>query len=141
MIQTFEIKGRLDGLNEYINACRTHYHKGAKVKRKNQDIVCKSIVDYEIQPIKKKVDVYFHWIEKNCRRDKDNISSGGHKFIFDALVEMGIISNDGWKEINEIHDKFSVNASNPRIVVTLEEVGNESKRETSYPNSAKKENR
>ena len=35
----FVIKGKLDGLNEYINACRANRYKGAEMKKKNERLV------------------------------------------------------------------------------------------------------
>lgn len=71
-----------------------------------------------LKPMIEPVDIRFHWIEPNMKRDKDNIRFAA-KFILDALVKMGILKNDGWKSINNLYDKFSVNSNNPRIVVTL----------------------
>ncbi|WP_049917244.1 hypothetical protein [uncultured Megasphaera sp.] len=69
----------------------------------------------------KKIDkayIKFHWVEKNKRRDKDNIAFA-KKFILDALQEMGILQNDGWSEILGFSDTFDVDKDNPRIEVSL----------------------
>lgn len=119
MIQTFEIEGKLPGLNDHIKALNSNRFEGGKFKRKHQDIVCWAIRAAHLKPQKEPCDIRIHWIEPNMRRDKDNIRFAT-KYIFDALVEMGILKNDGWKNIHNISDRFSVNSHHPRIVVTLE---------------------
>lgn len=49
----------------------------------------------------------------------DNISSFGRKVIQDALVTMGVLQNDGWKEITGFQDEFFVDKHNPRIEVEI----------------------
>lgn len=120
MIQTFTIEGRLDGLNEYTSANRSNPYAGAKMKKENQEAVMWAIKAARLKPAGA-VDVRITWIEKDMRRDPDNIRFAA-KFILDALVQAGIIPNDTQRYIRGIHDRFMVNKSNPRIVVELEEV-------------------
>lgn len=118
----FVISGRLNNLNDYTNACRTHRQKGNNMKRKNAQKVLQVI--YEQLPrvrIEKPVTVTYTWYEKDRRRDLDNISSFGRKVIQDALVKAGVLRNDGWKEIRGFSDRFAVDAENPRIEVEIEE--------------------
>ena len=42
--------------------------------------------------------------------------------IQDALVECGVLANDGWKEVCGFTDTFSVSQKEPYITVELEEV-------------------
>lgn len=121
MIQSFEIPGRLDGLNEYTAACRRDKHAGGKMKRHNQTIVEWAIKASRLKAMRTPIKARFVWIEPNAKRDKDNVAFA-KKFILDALVEMGIIASDGWKHIDGFTDEFLVNRSNPRIIVYLEEV-------------------
>lgn len=118
----FVISGRLNNLNDYTNACRTHRQKGNNMKRKNAQKVLQVI--YEQLPrvrIEKPVTVTYTWYEKDRRRDLDNVSSFGRKVIQDALVKAGVLRNDGWKEIRGFSDRFAVDADNPRIEVEIEE--------------------
>lgn len=121
MIQSFEIPGRLPGKNEYTNACRKNRYAGAKMKRDAQNLVGWAIRKANLKPMSGLVDVHFNWIEPNKRRDKDNIR-GADKFILDALVELAIIKDDGWRYVNDFSDSYDVDKENPRIVVTLEEI-------------------
>lgn len=126
MIQEFEIPGRLDGLNEYTAACRTSSVVGCNVKRKNQDVVCRAIRAARLRHMRTPVDIYITWIEgvkpgvRSFRpRDKDNIAFA-KKFVLDALVEEGVIKDDGFRCIGSLSDKFLLNRNHPLIIVRLE---------------------
>lgn len=117
------IPGRLDNLNNYINAERSNRYKGAQLKADNEAIVKHAIVKcFKDVKIKKPVIMHYHWHEKNTRRDMDNISSFGRKVIQDALVKCKVLDNDGWKNIKGFDDSFYLDAKNPRIEVIIEEV-------------------
>lgn len=120
MKQSFEIPGRLPGLNEYTAACRGNARAGGRMKREAQDAVMWAIKAAKIKPMAGKVNVTCIWVEKNMRRDKDNIRFGV-KFVLDALVETGIIPNDNWTYIGDLVDRYWVHRENPRIIVVLEE--------------------
>lgn len=120
MKQKFAIPGKLPGLNEYTEKCRTNARSGGRMKRDAQDRVCWAIRMAKLVRMDGKVDVRIHWVEPNMRRDKDNIRFAC-KFVLDALVEMKIIANDGWKNVGDISDTYSVNAQQPRVIVELEE--------------------
>lgn len=120
MIQTFEIPGRLSGCNEYQRACRTSPRVGARMKRDNQDRAYWAIKAAKVKPAAGPVNVWFAWIEPDMRRDKDNIRFAA-KFVLDALVQAGILPDDGWRYVGDLSDSYAVNKSNPRIIVTLED--------------------
>lgn len=120
----FTIQGRLDGLNEYTAANRTNPHKGGKMKKDNEDTVIWSIRQqlrglHITKPVILKYDFY----EPNKKRDLDNISSFAHKVIQDSLVKTKVLKNDGWNEITGYLDQFYCDKKNPRIEVTIVEVG------------------
>lgn len=117
------IHGRLDGLNDYISACRTNHYKGAGMKSQNERIVCAEIMrQMRGKHFKRPVVMRYTWYEKNRRRDLDNVSSFGRKVIQDALVRCHVLDNDGWRNIKGFSDSFKVDARNPRIEVEIEEV-------------------
>ena len=64
------------------------------------------------------MDIEYTWYEADRRRDKDNIAFA-KKFINDALVECGVLPNDGWRNIRTMFDMFDVDATNPRVEVTV----------------------
>lgn len=121
MIYKFTVKGRLDGQNDYIRACRTNQYKGAKMKSDNEAKVMQAIYEQLGRlRIQKPVVMRYTWYEKNTRRDMDNISSFGRKVIQDALVKTKVLQNDGWSNIKGFLDRFFVDKENPRIEVEIE---------------------
>ena len=113
------IPGRLCGLNEYISAERTNRHKAAKMKSDYGNIV-----SIEIRRclghihIDKPVFMEYQWVERNKRRDLDNVTFG-RKIVQDALVQCGVLKDDGWKYVVGFSDRFEVDKENPRIEVRI----------------------
>ena len=120
MVQEFEIRGRLDGANEFIRAHNKGRKAGARCMRENKEVVIWAIKTAHLKPMAGKVNIHYTWIEPNMRRDHSNIRFGD-KFIEDALVDAGIIKDDGWSFVGEITDTYRVSRKNPRIIVRLEE--------------------
>ena len=116
------IQGRLSGLNEYIAAERSNKYKAAKLKRENEAIVMIAIKQ-QLKNVKIEKPVYmeYTWVEKNKRRDLDNITFG-RKIIQDSLVKAGILKDDGWKYILGFSDRFQVDRENSRIEIKIKEV-------------------
>lgn len=127
------IPGRLDNLNDYIAAERTNRHKGAKMKADNGRIVAVAIRQcMRGVKIEKPVFMEYAWYEANRRRDKDNVSSFGRKVIQDALVDTGVLVDDGWQYVVGFSDRFEVDKENPRIEVLIKEVGGEERPQGVY---------
>lgn len=112
------IPGKLDGLNEYTRANRTHFAKGADMKHKNQELVMWQIMA-QLRRVRfdRPVFLVFTFYEPDKRRDRDNVSSFARKVIQDALVECGTLEDDGWDHVTGYLDKFEIDKKNPRIVV------------------------
>ena len=123
MEYTFIIKGRLPGLNEYIDANRANRHKGAKFKSRCEKIII-GFIKQQLKGLKitKPVYINFTWIEQNRRRDKDNVSSFGRKVILDALVKASVLKNDNWNCVVGFSDIFRADKENPHIIVHIQEV-------------------
>lgn len=113
----------LPGLNDYIDANRANRNKGANLKRSTQKIV-ELCAKKQLRGFKPKCPVWmsYTWYERNRKRDKDNISSGGRKVIQDGLVKAGILKNDGWANIDGFSDQFEVDKHNPRVEIEIEEI-------------------
>lgn len=120
MRQVLVIPGRLPGLNEWTDACRSHAQQGGRMKREAQDRIGWCIRQARLRPMAGKVDVRITWVEPNMRRDKDNIHCGT-KFVLDALVEQGILVNDNWTYIGDLAYSYAVNRAEPKVIVELEE--------------------
>jgi len=118
------IPGRLDNLNDFIRADKSSRYKGGELKANNERIVS-AYIEQCLRGVKIQKPVYmeYAWFEKNKRRDLDNISSFGRKVIQDALVNKGVLKNDGWEHIVGFSDRFDVDTQNPRIEVLIREVG------------------
>ncbi len=117
------IPGKLPNLNDYISAERCNKYKGAKLKALSENIVLRCIrQQLKGVHITKPVSMAYIWYEPNRRRDLDNISSFGRKVIQDALVNSGVLENDGWQNIRGFNDEFRVSKDEPRIEVYIFEV-------------------
>lgn len=114
------IKGRLPGLNEYIDACRRDPRKGNREKREAEEIVIWSAKASLRGKIPTPCIMHYTWYEPNKKRDLDNISGFGRKIIQDALVNARYLPGDGWDHIAGFTDTFAVDRKNPRIEVTFE---------------------
>lgn len=111
----------MPGLNDYVDAERTHRQAGASMKRKWQNAVLNSLRSQLRHPLREPVRLSYLWVEKDRRRDKDNIAAFGRKVIQDALVQMRALRNDGWNNIIGFSDDFAVDKKRPRIEIEIEE--------------------
>lgn len=109
------------GLNDYIAAERSHRQKAAKMKRDWQNAVMLCIRSQRLPKFDGPVYMYYTWVEKDRRRDKDNIAAFGRKVIQDALVKAGVLKNDGWANIEGFSDRFAVDKKNQRVEVEIVE--------------------
>ena len=97
-----EIPYKFPSLNEYINACRRTPYAGATMKKNVQ-----RDIGYFINKLPKfehPVIIDFTWVEKNGRRDPDNVTYA-KKFILDAMVECGKLKDDNRKNVIGFKDK------------------------------------
>ena len=115
----FTIDGRLPSLNDYCKAERSGYHAANNMKHSYQTLISAYIRRSRLKPIKYPVKIIYRFYETNKRRDKDNIAGIAHKFIQDALVNDGILKDDGWDYVIGFSDEFYIDRDNPRIEVTL----------------------
>jgi hypothetical protein len=106
-------------LNQYTNANRTHYHAGAKSKKKATEL-CKIHVlkamreGFQLKELPANFE--FVWYCKDKRTDKDNVSFQ-RKFIFDGMQSAGLIANDNWQHIGNWIDKFEIDKSFERVEI------------------------
>ena len=116
----FVLLGEYCTLNEYSDAERTHYRYGASIKKAETN---RAVQDLRAQqwdgetPAPKSI-FKFTWYRKNKRTDPDNIAFA-KKFLLDSMEEVGIIDNDGWKNVAGFIDEFYVDKENPRVVIEL----------------------
>lgn len=122
------IPGCFSSLNQFIEANkhqsrrrkRGHWeiwNAGNAMKQKDQKEIIQHLPHVRIE---KPVYIHYSFYEPSARRDKDNVSGYFHKIFQDALVEAGVLKNDGWKDIIGFSDEFYVDQKNPRVEVYLE---------------------
>lgn len=113
-----EIPLKLPSLNEYTNANRTKSYKGAKMKKDAQ----KAIAPYltSLPKFDKPVKIHFTWIEGNKRRDYDNICFA-KKFVLDALVVNGYLTDDNRKIVTGFTDDFGYDKE-WKVILDIEEI-------------------
>ena len=122
-INTFTIPGRLPSLNDYQNACRSHWSKGARMKKQVEADIgwciqgarCRG----DVRPATGPVVISFEWHESNKRRDLDNIYSA-KKFILDAMQKAGIIKSDSPVHVVGLNDT-PVYDTKDFVIVTIQE--------------------
>ena len=110
---------KLPSLNDYINACRTNRYAGASMKAKYEGLIAIYLI--KAKKHDKPVKIKFTWIEGNKRRDYDNVSGGGRKFILDALVECGKLKDDNRRCVVGFEDEFRY-GDDWCVILDIEEV-------------------
>ena len=113
------INCQLPGLNDYISALDRGKYIGASLKKEWQRLVAFELKRQIKEPLKPPVHINYYWFEASKRRDKDNISAFGRKIIQDALVDCGILKNDGWAFIDSFSDYFIVDKQKPRVEIEV----------------------
>lgn len=121
-MQKITIPGKFHGLNEFIDAnrrMRGSWNGGNVMKQSDQRIIA-AYIPRGLR-FRKKIYIEYHFYEPNSKRDKDNISGYFHKIFQDALVQCGVIENDGWRNIEGWTDSFEVDKGYPRVEVVIKE--------------------
>lgn len=120
MIKTKVIPIKFPTLNDFIDACkiqRGRWNKGNQMKQDFQQTLyfylCK------LPELKTPVAITFVWIEKNKRRDLDNVSAVGRKFILDTLQLCGKLKNDNLNYVIDLHDKVKF-GDNYGVILEIE---------------------
>lgn len=79
-----ELPFKLPSLNDYINICRRNKFEASNFKKGIEGDIIWAIRKAKIPQILKPIKITYTWIEKNHKRDIDNVSSS-KKYILDAL--------------------------------------------------------
>lgn len=122
MMQSIFIPFLLPNLNDMIEASKKRKGNWSNYADKKREIQGQiGLYLSYLDPVRSEVYIKFYWVEKERRRDPDNISAG-KKYILDALVQKGILQNDGWKDIAGFSDEFFIDKNNPGVRVEIYEV-------------------
>lgn len=100
---TCKIPLKLPSCNDYINECRRNRYAGAKMKADVEEQI--GIYVSRLPRFERPVKIAFKWTEGNKRRDLDGICFA-KKFILDALVKYGVLSDDNRKCVTSFTDSF-----------------------------------
>ena len=106
-------------LNTYINQERTHRQIAAKTKKAETGAVEWECKRQKLTPLTNPVRIDFFWYVKNKKKDPDNIAFA-KKFILDGLVDAGIITNDGFKNVKGFSDYFVLGEKDKVIIDIIE---------------------
>lgn len=113
-------------MNEIISAAKGFGGKGiaySKMKRTWTEIIVALCNHAKLVKFPGRVVFEFHWLEKDKRRDPDNVAAGGRKLILDGLVVAGVLRGDSWRFVQSWSDKFDVAALKPGVEVTIQSYG------------------
>lgn len=136
MNQAFDLPLVLPTLNKALDArVRVHTGKSRGSRRVDSYTELKKKATYSVAnhvivmkrmgrltAMKGRVDFEFVWRQANKRVDPDNIAHG-MKYIFDGLVEAGLIENDGWANIGCINHQFIVAPDDVGVTVKMSQNG------------------
>lgn len=118
---TAQIRMKLPSLNDMIRESRGSRYEANNTKRRLEMCIRQYI---EILPtFRNPVEIHFHWIEENRRRDLDNISAAGRKYILDAMVRAGKLLDDNLDHIQELRDTVEIGRPAGCIVTIREHPG------------------
>lgn len=112
---------KLPSLNEYVDVCRTNRYKAAKFKQNLESDI--SLFLRRLPKFQKPVQIHFRWIEKDKRRDYDNIAFA-KKFILDALVKLGKLKDDNRRFVTGFRDSFGY-GDTTKVILFIEEDSND----------------
>ena len=90
MKAVIKIPIRLPGLNGVTDTNRANKYAGAQLKKTTDTAIMYFIKSQCKVTFTEIVNISCLWIEKDQRRDKDNISSA-IKFVQDSLVKCGVL--------------------------------------------------
>lgn len=120
------INAQLPSLNQYQNACRSHWSRGAEFKKSIEELIGWSIrqalTKQTLRRVEKPCEIFIEWHEKTKRRDVDNIQSA-QKFILDALQHYKVIKRDSRKYVKQIHHTV-IDDKRDFVIVRIEEKEN-----------------
>lgn len=118
MGQTLFIPGPLPELNNFLGK-GTHWPY-TNAKKKWYAHIAHHIIEQKLAPMCC-VRFHFIWQELDRRRDPDNFTAIGKKFILDALVKCGVMKNDGWANVAGWSDEWVVIPERPGVLIFMEE--------------------
>lgn len=118
MTQQLFVPGPLPGVNDYLGRADWRHYNGHK--KQWARLISARIAQAQLKPMQR-ARISWVWHEPSRRRDPDNFTGIGKKFVLDALVSCGILPDDGWNEIAGMSDAWVLDKARPGVTVILEE--------------------
>ena len=115
---TCEIDMKLPSLNDYVRVCRSNAFQASSYKKRLENEIGYFIA--KLPRFEHPIQIHFHWIEGNKRRDLDNIAFS-KKFILDAMVKAGKLKDDNRRCVTAFTDDFSY-GKETKVIIEIEEV-------------------
>lgn len=116
-----KIPVKLPSLNDYIRACRANKFAGSQMKKKVESEI--GVFIARLPRFERPVEIGFHWVEENRRRDLDNVAFA-KKFVLDALVKSGKLPDDDRRHVTAFSDSFEIGV-HAGVILTIKEVRDE----------------
>lgn len=132
LMATLWVPGPLPGMNELIAAAKGAAGRGvayARIKRQWTDTVGLLALAKKLPAFPGRVVITWEWLERDRRRDPDNVAAGGRKLVLDGLVAAGVLKGDGWRYVQAWTDRFSLCGapggyrSEPGVGITIHHFG------------------
>ena len=108
---TFFLDFPLPTLNEMIRTARGNRYAAAAQKKKYTNLVAEEIIVQTDRPHYPALSLDITWIETKKKRDPDNVTGGGLKFLMDGIVAAGIIPDDDRDHVASITNQIVVSDS------------------------------
>lgn len=118
-MQQFEVPGRFPSLNDVLRIKNGVQRN--RMKRELDNRVAWSAKQAGIRPVGRCM-VRVGWLEKDARRDWDNVRTG-MKFVLDGLQKAEVIPNDSQRYVLDLDDWYGHDKGNPRLIVQIYEEG------------------
>ena len=112
-----EIPFRLPSLNQYIYECRRNKYAGATMKKQVEQDIGRYI--NKLPKYNKPIEIHFHWIEENKKRDLDNVCFA-KKFILDSMVKTGKLKDDNRNFVTGFTDTFEYGEES-KVILDIKE--------------------
>ncbi len=113
------IPGRVVSMNEIV-ALRASWRGAYSKAKREYEAVALPLIKAELPPVKR-ADISMLIVEPHARRDPDGICSGASKMLCDALVEAGVIPDDGHECVASLSFRWAVNPDEPGVWLSVTE--------------------
>lgn len=113
-----EIPYKFPSFNEYVNECRRNKYAGNKMKKEIEHDIIYFI--NKLPQYTKPIQIHFHWIEGNKKRDLDNVCFA-KKFILDSMVKAGKLKDDNRNCVTGFIDTFEYEKET-KVILEIKEV-------------------